>query len=148
RFPKPIGAAQFYYMDKFLLLACGPSVQLYLYHLDAQRDDLKRLQQKSRCRLAGKLQMTSAAEITCLSAANAFFSYVVLACGSDRSVEVFDLNAGCRAAGIPDVHTRAAHHVSQNQGSVFSTQGPDAYNLFLTSAMTDAIKLWDLRTLR
>uniref|UniRef100_A0A3P8V4B4 WD repeat domain 27 n=1 Tax=Cynoglossus semilaevis TaxID=244447 RepID=A0A3P8V4B4_CYNSE len=34
------------------------------------------------------------------------------------------------------------------QGSMFSTQAPDSYNLFLTSAVTDGVKLWDLRTLR
>ncbi|XP_038671871.1 WD repeat-containing protein 27 isoform X5 [Scyliorhinus canicula] len=33
-------------------------------------------------------------------------------------------------------------------GSVFSTQPSESYNLFLTTAITDGIKLWDLRTLR
>ncbi|XP_036980535.1 WD repeat-containing protein 27 isoform X6 [Acanthopagrus latus] len=33
-------------------------------------------------------------------------------------------------------------------GSMFSTQAPDSYNLFLTSAVTDGVKIWDLRTLR
>lgn len=37
-------------------------------------------------------------------------------------------------------------HISQ--GSMFSTQAPDSYNLFLTSAVTDGVKIWDLRTLR
>uniref|UniRef100_H3BZ11 Uncharacterized protein n=1 Tax=Tetraodon nigroviridis TaxID=99883 RepID=H3BZ11_TETNG len=31
---------------------------------------------------------------------------------------------------------------------MFSTQAPDSYNLFLSSAVTDGVKLWDLRTLR
>ncbi|TKS85440.1 WD repeat-containing protein 27 [Collichthys lucidus] len=31
---------------------------------------------------------------------------------------------------------------------MFSTQAPDSYNLFLTSAVTDGVKIWDLRTLR
>lgn len=34
------------------------------------------------------------------------------------------------------------------QGSMFSTQTLDSYNLFLTSAVTDGVKIWDLRTLR
>ncbi|XP_019383076.1 PREDICTED: WD repeat-containing protein 27 isoform X2 [Gavialis gangeticus] len=33
-------------------------------------------------------------------------------------------------------------------GSAFSTQQPEAYNLFMTTAIGDGIKLWDLRTLR
>lgn len=35
-----------------------------------------------------------------------------------------------------------------SQGSMFSTQAPETYNLFLTSAVTDGVKIWDLRTLR
>lgn len=38
--------------------------------------------------------------------------------------------------------------VCNSQGSMFSTQTPDSYNLFLTSAVTDGVKIWDLRTLR
>ena len=38
----PISAAQFYYLDKFLLLACGDSLLLYLYHVDNTHDDIKR----------------------------------------------------------------------------------------------------------
>lgn len=34
------------------------------------------------------------------------------------------------------------------QGSAFSAQQFEAYNLFLTTAIGDGIKLWDLRTLR
>lgn len=35
-----------------------------------------------------------------------------------------------------------------SQGSMFTTQAPESYNLFLTSAVTDGLKIWDLRTLR
>lgn len=31
---------------------------------------------------------------------------------------------------------------------MYSSQSQDSYNLFLTSAITDGIKLWDLRTSR
>lgn len=31
---------------------------------------------------------------------------------------------------------------------MFTTQAPESYNLFLTSAVTDGVKIWDLRTLR
>nr|XP_015218204.1 PREDICTED: WD repeat-containing protein 27 isoform X2 [Lepisosteus oculatus] len=148
RFPQPLRSAQFYYMDKFLLLSCGPLLQLYLYHLDTSQDDIKRYKQKSLCKLVEKFQMTTGTEITSVSAVNDFFSYIVLVAGNDHAVEAFDLNVGRRAACIPDAHTRAVHHIAQNKGSMFSTQEPDAYNLFLTSSVTDGIKLWDLRTLR
>lgn len=34
------------------------------------------------------------------------------------------------------------------KGSTFTSQAPESYNLFLTSAVTDGIKMWDLRTMR
>ncbi|XP_051233705.1 WD repeat-containing protein 27 isoform X2 [Dicentrarchus labrax] len=147
-FSKPIRSAQFYYLDKFLLLASGPSLYLYLYNVDITRDSIKRYQQRSVVKLAGRFATTSATDITALSAISDFFSYIVLVCGSDRSIQVFDMNKGTVASELPDAHNKAIHCVTQNKGSMFSTQAPDSHNLFLTSAVTDGVKIWDLRTLR
>ncbi|RLV98528.1 hypothetical protein DV515_00010706 [Chloebia gouldiae] len=73
---------------------------------------------------------------------------IVLTAGSNRELEVFDLNAGCSTAVIQEAHVRSVHQICQNKGSSFTTQQPEAYNLFLTTAAGDGIKLWDLRTLR
>uniref|UniRef100_A0A8D2PFA1 WD repeat-containing protein 27 n=1 Tax=Zosterops lateralis melanops TaxID=1220523 RepID=A0A8D2PFA1_ZOSLA len=73
---------------------------------------------------------------------------IVLTAGSNRALEIFDLNAGCSTAVIQEAHVRSVHQICQNKGSSFSTQQPEAYNLFLTTAAGDGIKLWDLRTLR
>uniref|UniRef100_I3JTZ2 WD repeat domain 27 n=1 Tax=Oreochromis niloticus TaxID=8128 RepID=I3JTZ2_ORENI len=147
-FSKPIRGAQFYYLDKFVLLASGPSLYLYLYNLDITRDDIKRYHQRSVSTLAGCFTTTSATDIIALSAINDFFSHIVLVCGSDRSIQVFDMNKGTVASEVPDAHSRAIHCITQNKGSAFSSQAPDSYNLFLTSAVTDGMKIWDLRTLR
>ncbi|XP_071337019.1 WD repeat-containing protein 27 isoform X2 [Trachinotus anak] len=147
-FSKPIRGAQFYYLDKFLLFASGPSLYLYLYNVDITRDDIKRYQQRSVVKLASCLTTTSSTDITALSAVNDFFSYIVLLCGSDRSIQVFDMNKSTVASELPDAHSRAVHCITQNKGSMFSTQAPESYNLFLTSAVTDGVKIWDLRTLR
>ncbi|XP_067465953.1 WD repeat-containing protein 27 isoform X1 [Thunnus thynnus] len=147
-FSKPIRSAQFYYLDKFLLLASGHSLYLYLYNVDVTRDDIKRYQQRSFIRMAGCIPTKSGTDITDLSAINDFFSYIVLVCGSDRSIQVFDMNKGAVASELPNAHSRAIHCITQNKGSMFSTQAPDSYNLFLTGAVTDGVKIWDLRTLR
>ncbi|XP_026165278.1 WD repeat-containing protein 27 isoform X2 [Mastacembelus armatus] len=146
-FSKAIRSAQFYYLDKFLLFASGPSLYLYLYNVDITHDDIKRYQQRSVVKLARCFKTMSATDITGLSAANDFFSYIVLVCGSDRSIQVFDMNKGAVASELHDAHSRAIHCITQNKGSMFSTQAPDSYNLFLTSAVTDGVKIWDLRTL-
>lgn len=148
RFAKPIRSAQFYYLDKFLLLASGSNLMLYLYHLDTMRDDIKRYKQRSKSKLAGKFSMKSGTDITSMSAINDFYSYIVLAAGTDRTIQVFDMNQGCMVTQIPDAHCRAVHHLTQNKGSPFCTQALESYNLFLSSAITDGLKLWDLRTAR
>ncbi|XP_048061421.1 WD repeat-containing protein 27 isoform X5 [Megalobrama amblycephala] len=147
-FTKPIRTAQFYYLDKFLLLASGSNLMLYLYHLDTTKDDIKRYKQRSKSKLASKLSMNSGTDITSVSAINDFYSYIVLAAGADRTIQVFDMNQGCMATQIPDAHCRAVHHLTQNKGSPFCTQALESYNLFLSSAITDSLKLWDLRTAR
>lgn len=147
-FSRPARFPQFYYMDKFILLSCGADIQLMRYYLDDCKDELKRYKQNSICKPVQTLHMKSALEITGLSAVNDFYSYIVLAAGSNRDVEIFDLNVGTSIATIPDAHPRAAHQICQNTGSAFSTQPPEAYNLFVTMAIGDCLKLWDIRTLR
>ncbi|XP_062954459.1 WD repeat-containing protein 27 [Cynocephalus volans] len=147
-FSKPVQSAQFYYMDTFILLSSGPECQLLKYHIDTCKDEIQRYKQKSRAKAVFRLSMTDAVDVTSLSAVNDFYSHVVLAAGRSRTVEVFDLNAGCSAAVIAEAHARPVHEIRQNKGSSFTTQQPQAYNLFLTTAIGDGIKLWDLRTLR
>ncbi|NXL64235.1 WDR27 protein, partial [Chordeiles acutipennis] len=147
-FHKTARFAQFYFMDTFILLCCGAEFHLLSFHLDTTKDDLKRYKNRSVYKLVQKFSMASTTEITSLSAVNDFYSYIVLTAGSNRALEIFDLNAGCSTAVIPEVHTRSVHQICQNKGSSFSTQQPEAYNLFMTTAAGDGIKLWDLRTLR
>ncbi|XP_072266354.1 WD repeat-containing protein 27 [Pyxicephalus adspersus] len=146
-FSRPVRFPQFYYMDTFILLSSGAEIHLMKYHLDDSKDDLKRYKQKSLCKTVKTFSLDSV-EITGLSAVNDFYSHIVLAAGTNRAVEVFDLNVGCRVAAIPDVHPKAAHQICQNKGSAYSTQPTEAYNLFLTMAIGDSLKLWDIRTLR
>ncbi|XP_041866365.1 WD repeat-containing protein 27 [Melanotaenia boesemani] len=145
-FSKPIRSAQFYYLDKFVLLASGSSLYLYLYNVDSTHDDIKRYQQRSVIKRTRCLTASSN-DITAFSAINDFLSYIVLVCGSDRSIQVMDMNKGVVASMVPDAHSRAIHCITQNKGSIFTTQAPDSYNLFLTSAVTDGVKIWDLRNL-
>ncbi|XP_034041297.1 WD repeat-containing protein 27 [Thalassophryne amazonica] len=147
-FSKPIRNAQFYYLDKFVLLSSGPNLFLYLYDVDVTCDDIKRYEKRSVIKLAKQFKVTSATGITALSAVNDFCSYIVLVCGSDRSIQIFDMNKAAVASELLDAHRRPIHYITQNKGSMFSTQTPESYNLFLTTAVTDGLKIWDLRTIR
>jgi hypothetical protein len=66
---------------------------------------------------------------------------MVIAAGSDKSIEVFDMNQAKSCLTIPEAHSqRSIHQIVQN-GSEFN----HSYDLFLTCALGDGIKLWDLR---
>ncbi|XP_058526983.1 WD repeat-containing protein 27 isoform X1 [Ochotona princeps] len=147
-FPRPVHSAQFYYMDTFLLLSSGPDVHLLKYHLDPCRDDLNRYSPKSWFQPVHRLSVASGAHVTSLSAVNDFYSHIVLTAARDRSLEVFDLNVGRSAAVIAEAHSRPVHQICQNKGSLFTAQQSQAYDLFLTTAIGDGLRLWDLRTLR
>ncbi len=46
---------------------------------------------------------------------NHSLSDIVLAAGTDRTIQVFDMNQGCMVTQIPDAHCRAVHHLTQNK---------------------------------
>jgi hypothetical protein len=59
-----------------------------------------------------------------------------------------DLNAARPARILPDVHRRPVTHIALNSGSAFVTHPPAAYDLFLTTAVSDGANMWDLRAER
>ncbi|XP_033734815.1 WD repeat-containing protein 27-like [Pecten maximus] len=146
-FPREVKFGRFYYMDKFILLTSGSTVYMYKYHLDLTKQDIKRYLSKSRYKLVTSFSL-EAQQITALSAVNGFYSYLVLCAGTNKSLEVRDMNVDKTVRTMTDVHTKPAHVICQNEGSTFTSHPPDAYDLFVTAAAGDCIKLWDIRTNR
>ncbi|RKO84964.1 WD40-repeat-containing domain protein, partial [Blyttiomyces helicus] len=80
--------------------------------------------------------------ITALAAANAFASHLVLTATTDRSIRVWDA-AGARVVStLADAGVRAVHCLAiADYADV-----PSAFaNVFASAAVTDAVKLWDVR---
>ncbi|XP_029643507.2 WD repeat-containing protein 27-like [Octopus sinensis] len=144
-FTKDIKKAQFYYMDNFILLAASDSFHLYKYHLDSTKEDMQRYITKSKYKSVGTYQ-TDGNCITDLTAINAFYSYVVLCCTTNRSVSVYDMNVGQIIQLITNVHPTVPYCLAMNSGSSYLSLPPNAYDLVLSAALTDSVKLWDLRS--
>eukprot|EP00048_Salpingoeca_helianthica_P012427 m.180364 g.180364 ORF g.180364 m.180364 type:complete len:161 (-) comp15374_c0_seq27:235-717(-) len=72
------------------------------------------------------------------------YSTAVLLLTRRRSVCVMDMNAARPARILPDVHRRPVTHIALNSGSAFVTHLPAAYDLFLTTAVSDGANMWDL----
>ena len=141
-----ISHIQFFYLDKFLLLTSGPDLCLYAYAIQndlSSSDDIKRYLNLNTWKLALRATQ-SVHSITACSAANAFYSHIALLALSNRSIAVHDLNADKQAASIQLERTVARIH--QYEGSKYCGVHPDSFNLFLTSAIQEGIRAWDLRT--
>uniref|UniRef100_T1J5W5 WD repeat-containing protein 55 homolog n=1 Tax=Strigamia maritima TaxID=126957 RepID=T1J5W5_STRMM len=146
-FTKEIKHAQFFYMDKFILLTSGNSLYLYKYNLEPSKSNLTKFRFRGRYKLVKEFPV-SAQQILHTAAINQFYSYLVLCACSDRSVRIFDMNVGSVVQQVFDVHTKPPYKICLNSGSAFAAQHPSAYNMFLTTAVGDNIKLWDLRSNR
>ncbi|CAF0884268.1 unnamed protein product [Brachionus calyciflorus] len=141
-FKKEVNVCSFYYLDKFLLIGCDKSLYLCKYHIDNNKNDIQRYLNNSFCKSVKKFELTFAQTVTTVSAINSFYSYIVICGGTDKSIEVFDMNEAKSCLTIHEAHTRPFHQLLQNQ-SVYNRL---SYDLFLSNAVCDGIKLWDLRS--
>ncbi|XP_046849927.1 WD repeat-containing protein 27-like [Xenia sp. Carnegie-2017] len=147
-FCKGLNRAAFYYVDKFILISSGNFLHLYKYHLDFNKDDLKRYRSKGHYKLVTSLSLDKALNMTSFTCINGFYSYIVICAGSSRSIQVFDMNVERSLRTLEDVHTRSVHCVQMNEGSKTFSLPSQCYDLFLTGAVADGVKIWDLRNTR
>ncbi|RUS82791.1 hypothetical protein EGW08_009455, partial [Elysia chlorotica] len=144
-FDKEIKHCQFFFMDKFILLIHGSILSLYKYSLSPERDEIKRYASGNRYKLVTSWESDSSC-FTASAAVNSFMSYLAVCATSARNLEVYDLNRSVLAHSFTDCHTRPAHSIAINEGSRYAPQPSEAHNVIATSAQTDPIKLWDLRS--
>ena len=96
-------------------------------------------------RLSKAVAFPECRAIATLACANQFYSFVALLACSDRAVRVFDLNAWRVARELPRCHARTTHTLALAEGAAGVAHPARAYDLFLTAALADGCKLWDLR---
>ncbi len=129
-FPDSIVRSQFFYLDQFLLTASSNKVFLH------------RLGDDGLHQLSKALSLSGCQRVTALSAANSFYSHLVLCACSDRTLRVLDLGQeGTGTAILPGLHRSPATIVIQPT----SASDPRLCDLVATAAPGDGTKLWDLR---
>ena len=123
------------------------------------------------------MYLSGCKQLATFTAANQFYSYIVLCACSDRTLRLIDLNSQRVTSQISDCHTRPVHKIIQAQyhcGPMVTdvllrppqndpncdsqdlqnnqyvdssvTEANSLYNIFLTGALGDGVKLWDMRT--
>ncbi|KAG7402392.1 WD repeat-containing protein 27 [Phytophthora boehmeriae] len=156
--------ARFFYMDKFLLSACGNLIRLHQFELDEayaratginsktktrKKNDVEVLENQSRKKRVAQWSFDDMQSVTSLACVNgAFLSSIAVVGGSDRSLRVLDVGAesgGRIVRVIRDSHTRAVHTVSLPRPTCFSSHPSNFYDLLLSSSTDSTIHLWDIR---
>ena len=100
-----------------------------------------------RFRLALRLPLKAAQRIVTFSAVNSFLSPLVVAAGSDRSLEVINVSTQQSECLVRDAHSKAVTCIALAEGSSYVSHPPAYYDLFLTSSCDNVVKLWDMRTM-
>lgn len=139
---KEPSCAQFFYLDKFLLIGSDKNLFLCKYFIDTSKNEIQRYLNNSSCKLVNQMSMTFSQSISCLSSINSFYSYLVLCAGSNKDIEVFDLNESKSCLTIHEAHTRPLSQLAQNQSEFNQV----SYDIFLSNSCCDGVKIWDLRT--
>jgi len=144
-FKKEIKQAQFYYIDKFILLQNGSKLLLYKYNVSREKDEIKSYQSLNRYKIVEEWK-TSCSSFTDFTAVNSFFSHLVICATSGHSIEIYDLNRSVLCHTFQNVHNRPAYCLTINEGSCFATQPSNAHNVIASAARNDPVKIWDLRS--
>uniref|UniRef100_A0A1I8FME1 WD_REPEATS_REGION domain-containing protein n=1 Tax=Macrostomum lignano TaxID=282301 RepID=A0A1I8FME1_9PLAT len=113
--PAELTHAQFYFLDKFLLLSQGNRIRLFACHLgdgSEKRDDVRTYSSAAgRCKEALSLSVPDCQQVTACGGLNSVHSYCILAACSDRVVRLFDLNSrqpGCLATYVEEAGSQLA----------------------------------------
>ncbi|KAG7391339.1 WD repeat-containing protein 27 [Phytophthora pseudosyringae] len=155
--------ARFFYMDKFLLSACGNLARLHQFELDEvyarassskakptkKKNDIEVLENQSRKKRVAQWSFDDMQSVTSLACMNgAFLSSVAVIAGSDRSLRVLDVGAGGGGRTVRvvrDAHSRAAHTVALPRPTCYASHPSNFYDLLLSSATDSTTHLWDIR---
>lgn len=141
--------AAFFYLDRFVLLACGAALRLYSFKLDdkSRLDDVSRLAAGTgRYRKAHAwVDIGGAHAVSAMACVNSVLSHLVLAATTDRAVHLLDAASGKVVRTIPDAHARAAHTLRAPTPSAAAAVPRSALDVFASAATDGAVKLWDLR---
>ena len=139
-FNEGVNKSKFFYMDNILLSASGNKLMIHSLRLPPKAGD------PGQFRLSKSFTIPECKTITTLSCVNQFYSFITFLACSDKSVKVLDVNQCQIVREFPKCHPRNIFRVVQNEGTVGVSHPERAYDLFITAALGDGAKLWDLRT--
>jgi WD40 repeat protein len=153
-----VKSAKFFYLDRFVLLACSGALRMYAFAVDGQassssQDKLPEggcLQKPlwGRYKLAQEwagADLGAGVAVTAFACCNAVLSPLVVCCGSNKSVLLLDAATGSVARTMAEAHaTKAVHAVALPTPSAGVGLDAAHYDVFATSATDGVVGLGDV----
>jgi WD40 repeat protein len=140
----------FIFQDQFLI--SSSSNFLYIHQIGLAGQSESDASENFWFKRSATIEMDNCKTVNTFSAVNDFHSYIVLAACSDRSLRIIDLNKEAVTQVLPRIHQHKVHKILQVTSGCsqdeFRPGSSSLYNIFITGALSDGIKLWDLRQLR
>ena len=145
--------AQFYYMDKFLLLGCGKSLYVYHFHLEIgeaarqkPKDDIRKgYTARHSAKMVAIWEHPGVKQINSVACNNSFLSNLIISAGSNKSISIFDAAEGKVVRLMENTHSRAPHTVCLPSVSAYTSHAATSYDVLLSAAPDNTVHLWDLR---
>ncbi|KAI8906730.1 WD40-repeat-containing domain protein [Gorgonomyces haynaldii] len=142
KFEREIKLASLYYQDKFIVIPYQDQMMIYSYELEPlQTKSVRPMLNYNKYKLVKTIH-GSGNQITSLGLLNAHKSHMVFLGSSDKSLQIWDLNTQSISRMIDNCHTRPVTDIQLQDYQYFSQPSGQ---LFVTGAVTDSIKVWDLR---
>ena len=153
-----VRSAKFFYLDRFVLLACSGALRMYAYSLDERAPNASSSLHDNKADSTGigsglqkppgryKLaqewsgaDLGSCVTVTAFSCCNAVLSPLIVCAGSNRSVQLLDAATGKVSRTLQEAHaTKAVHAVALPSPSASVALDSAHYDVFATSA-TDGV---------
>ena len=138
-FAEAVTKSRFFYLDSLLLSSSANKLLVHSVRLPARQGE------PGHFRLSKTVSFPECRTVSTLACVNQFYSFLAFVACSDRSVRVYDLNQSAVVRTLPRCHPRTTHRICLSEGSPGVSHPERGYDLFVTAALGDGAKLWDLR---
>ncbi|KAI8827082.1 WD40-repeat-containing domain protein [Fimicolochytrium jonesii] len=141
-FMRDISTARFFHQDRLIAIPSGPALHLYTYALEKPpAGSVQPNLNYNTYRLATTLT-ASAHNVTTVACINSFRSHLVISAMSDKTVQIWDVAQCTSVRTVPHAQERAVHCIALPD---YNAGDAGAAATYFTAAVTDSIKMWDLR---
>lgn len=150
-FSDDINGASYFWNDKFVLLAYGPNLSLFGYHLPSINSNAKTvadMHQTGTYKSVKSISLDNNSKILSMSVSNVPMSPIALVATTAKSIHAVDFYSGSKILDLDTHHDRPLFSITANFGGINTPRSFETPDLALTGGLDESFKLWDLRSAR